>query len=94
MIPLGVTQWIRAGEFDWKGSDRVKTTNWHLFWGGDEPNDIIQGNLDNCWLLAMISALGEFGYIRKNTFKKMGEECTKNAGKLPEDGIVVIYFLC
>lgn len=44
-------QWIRASKLSDKGV---------VLFDKIEPNDVAQGKIGNCWLMASISALAEF----------------------------------
>eukprot|EP01083_Nonionella_stella_P056574 148888_1 len=54
-------RWTRASEL----TDSEKMC---LFEDGIEPNDVIQGDLGNCWLLAAICCLAEFPGAIENCF--------------------------
>jgi len=53
-------QWIRASKLNDTGI---------VLFDKIEPNDVAQGRIGNCWLMASISALAEFPeYILKKIF--------------------------
>ena len=61
-------QWIRASSLSDSGV---------VLFDKIEPNDVAQGSIGNCWLMASISALAEFPeYILDNLFPNMTETST------------------
>jgi hypothetical protein len=51
-------QWIRASKLSDKGV---------VLFDKIEPNDVAQGKIGNCWLMAALSALNEFPEFIMNT---------------------------
>lgn len=63
-------QWIRASKLSDSGV---------VLFDKIEPNDVAQGSIGNCWLMASISALAEFPeYIMDHLFPDM--TCTSGDG--------------
>lgn len=54
-------QWVRASKLHDKP----------VLFDSIEPNDVAQGKIANCWLMAAISAMAEFGeFVRREMFSQ------------------------
>jgi len=47
-------------EPDWVPVRQLRSGTWKLFEGGISPNDLLQGSIGNCWLVAAMASLAEF----------------------------------
>jgi len=61
-------EWIRIQHLEYTDKDRKKGAVNRLF-DGISPDDIAQGGLGDCWILAAIATLSDRPYIIQNCFK-------------------------
>ena len=77
---------LKTTKIDWRESNYYNRIEWrraseiasnkdgqtYIFHDGIEPNDVSQGKLGNCWLLAAIASLAEFPGAIENCFISYG----------------------
>jgi len=56
-------------EPEWIPVRRLRTGAWKLFEGGISPNDLLQGSIGNCWLVAAMASLAEFPDAVESLFR-------------------------